>query len=220
MLAGPKRRALDLGEHSVADPLDHPRAERRADDRVVREHAVAVEPAVVGQQRQSAPSARTARRPVDLAVGEDRDVALVRAVVGRPGRRRRSSRRCPTAARRRDGGPPRVPSSARLDLAAGGDQLRQSLRRAPTVRSRPPAPTRRSRRRRRRPTRTPAAGTSRAMTNDGHVAEAHARTGRARANARDHAARRHVDRDVGVAVVGRLGPDRTRTAHAPSAIVP
>src|SRR4051812_40430902 len=53
MLAGPERLALHLGHDRVADPLAHPRRERRADDRLVREHAPALEPPIRVEQRHA-----------------------------------------------------------------------------------------------------------------------------------------------------------------------
>ena len=75
-----------LDRRQDAAPIGAARRGRRApeksgsDDRIVGERLSGSQPPGFGQQRQPRPRARAARGPVDLAVGEDRDIALMRTV--------------------------------------------------------------------------------------------------------------------------------------------
>ena len=103
--AGQVGAALDLGDDAGGDLLDHAAGELAADDAQVAERLADREPALVVEQRQPRRRAAAARRAVDLAVGEDGDVAL-RERRPRPPPARRSRRRR-RAARARAGGRPR-----------------------------------------------------------------------------------------------------------------
>jgi hypothetical protein len=81
VLAGAVRHAGDLGNDggmSVdVDGVEHGPGERAADDGVVQQRGAGGQPAIGGEDREPGAGARAARRPVDLAVGEDGHVALV-----------------------------------------------------------------------------------------------------------------------------------------------
>ena len=55
------------------------KSERAADDGVVPQHGAGGQAAAGGEDREPGAGARAARGPVDLAVGEDRHVALVKS---------------------------------------------------------------------------------------------------------------------------------------------
>ena len=81
MLAGSEGRSFDLGDDRrvAADQrthLDHPRIEDRIDDRAMPQRLADADLAAVVQDRQPGRRAGAARRSIDFAVGEDRDVAL------------------------------------------------------------------------------------------------------------------------------------------------
>ena len=80
MAAGRVRRALHLGYHCRAAPhlgvADHPRRELAADDAAVSQLRAARESPAPVEQGEPCRGAAAARRAVDLAVREDRHVAL------------------------------------------------------------------------------------------------------------------------------------------------
>src|SRR6185437_9359265 len=86
VLAGAVGRAGDLGDDggtsAGVDGVEHGRGEGGADDGVVPQHGAGGQAAVGGQDREPGAGARAARGPVDLAVGEDRHVALVHQAGG------------------------------------------------------------------------------------------------------------------------------------------
>src|SRR5918999_2820110 len=77
VLAGPERRALHLGEQPLRRLPDRAGLEARADDRLVPPRLPRVECAVGGQERRPRGSGRAGGGAVDLAVREDRHVAVV-----------------------------------------------------------------------------------------------------------------------------------------------
>src|SRR6476661_765406 len=89
--------AEDVAPRAVGAPLDfgydgrvpvdrrsvarHPRVEHRVDDRLVAKPLADGDQTALVEDREASRGARSARRPIDFTVGEDRDVAL--AVLGR-----------------------------------------------------------------------------------------------------------------------------------------
>ena len=81
MLAGSIGGAFDLGDDrrvvtDLGARLDHAGVEDGIDDRSMAERLADADLAAVVEDRQPGRRAGAARRAVDLAVGEDRDVAL------------------------------------------------------------------------------------------------------------------------------------------------
>ena len=81
VLASTVCRARHLGDHGrgavFARSAGQPAGlEHGVDDRAVLERLVGAERAIVGEQCDASAGARAARAAVDLAVGEDGDVAL------------------------------------------------------------------------------------------------------------------------------------------------
>src|SRR5215471_4325874 len=74
--SGQMRASLDLGDQSVLVLVDHPAAELAADDADVSELLAARKLAACVEERETRRRAAPAGRAVDLAVGEDGDVAL------------------------------------------------------------------------------------------------------------------------------------------------
>ena len=112
VLARAVGHALDLGEHALgraARPPGRGRWCRRSPSWRSTSPSASAPSAASSAQRAEVPEPHG--RAVDLAVGEDRDVALVQVARAPRGG---SSRRSPTAARRGGGAPRRCPSSARL----------------------------------------------------------------------------------------------------------
>src|SRR5690606_119493 len=77
------RVAGDLGYHRRRRrPGQRTRAEAGADDRVVGQHLAVRQSAVGGEYGRACRRPRSARRTIDLAVGENRYVALMGAIGG------------------------------------------------------------------------------------------------------------------------------------------
>ena len=86
VLAGLEGRAFDLGDDRWASVdrrtcLDHAAVEDRIDDRSMAERLADADLAAVVEDRQPGRRSGAARRSIDLAVGEDRDVALGQRLV-------------------------------------------------------------------------------------------------------------------------------------------
>ena len=86
VLAGLEGRAFDLGDDRRASAdrrtcLDHAGVEDRIDDRSMAERFADADLAAVVEDRQPGRRSGAARRAIDLAVGEDRDVALGQRLV-------------------------------------------------------------------------------------------------------------------------------------------
>ena len=217
MLAGAVGHALDLGEHAVARvarPRARGRSSRRSSRGAGRRPA---ETPSAASSAQRAEVARAAGRAVDLAVGEDRHVALVQRaellVEDRPVDARQA---LVVGVARRVGARERG-----LDRAPGGDQRRAGRRARRAARSARRGPRRRSRRRRPRRPRRRRPRTPRATTNDGTLRKATASTAPPRMRTRA------TTRPDGTSIVTSTSPssrrgDRARTPPPtrPSAIVP
>src|SRR5215472_14526471 len=86
VFTGAVRRSGDLGDNggtsAGVDGAEHGPGERAADDGVVPQHGAGGQAAVGGEDREPGAGARAAWGPVDLAVGEDRHVALAHQALG------------------------------------------------------------------------------------------------------------------------------------------